>query len=115
MVLGGQIQAGVEAAVVVFNLVGAAVVAWGVVEALSGFILAKARRAPDGGVGEGLRQRLGSHLLLGLEVFIAGDIIGTVVSPSWEKVGILAVIVAIRTVLSFFLQREMRPGRSPAP
>jgi uncharacterized membrane protein len=51
---------------------------------------------------------LGSHLLLGLEIFIAADIINSVASPTWEKVGLLGAIVGIRTVLSYFLALEMR-------
>jgi radical SAM superfamily enzyme YgiQ (UPF0313 family) len=36
---------------------------------------------------------------------------GAVVSPSWNKVGILAAIVAIRTVLSYFLRMEVKQTR----
>ena len=55
-----------------------------------------------------MRQKLGSHLVLGLEIFIAADIISSVASPSWNKVGILGAIVGIRTVLSFFLTKELQ-------
>jgi uncharacterized membrane protein len=51
---------------------------------------------------------LGSHLLLGLEVIIALDIINSVASPTWEKVGLLGALVGIRTILSYFLTLEMR-------
>ena len=61
---------------------------------------------------ESIRQRLGAHLLLGLEIFIAADIISSAVSPSWEKVGILAATVGVRTVLSYFLRMELRHGMS---
>ena len=40
----------------------------------------------------------------GLEIFIAADVISSVVSPTWNKVGLLAAIVGIRTVLSYFLR-----------
>ena len=58
-----------------------------------------------------IRERLGAHLLLGLDFFIAADIIKSVVAPTWENVGILAAIVAIRIVLSYFLTREMEQSR----
>ena len=48
--------------------------------------------------------------LLGLEIFIAADIISSTVSPSWEKVGILVSIVGVRTVLSCFLRMEVKQG-----
>jgi uncharacterized membrane protein len=92
------------------SVLGALVVIWGVLEAMIRFLRAKVgTRVPDRiHEYEAIRQQLGAHLLLGLEIFIAADIISSVVSPSWDKVGILAAIVAIRTVLSFFLRREVR-------
>jgi len=95
---------------VCISVLGALVVIWGVLEAMIRFLRAKFwTRVPDQiRESEAVRQQLGAHLLLGLEIFIAADIISSVVSPSWDKVGILAAIVAIRTVLSFFLRREVR-------
>ncbi len=55
-----------------------------------------------------LRRDLGRVILLGLEVLIIADIIGTiVVAPTLESVGILGIIVAIRVVLSFSLEVEI--------
>lgn len=60
----------------------------------------------------GFRRRLGRAILLGLEFLVAGDIIRTVaVSPTYGNVGVLAVIVAVRTFLSFSLGRV--EGRWP--
>lgn len=91
---------------------GALVVVWGVIEAIVAFISMKfALRKKDAVLeSESIRQRLGAHLLLGLEIFIAADIISSAVSPSWEKVGILASIVGVRTVLSYFLRVELKQG-----
>ena len=92
------------------SILGAVVVVWGVLEAIAGFVRLKLSVAKDRQIteSEGIRQRLGAHLLLGLEIFIAADIISSVVSPSWQKVGILAAIVAVRTVLSYFLRMEVK-------
>lgn len=54
-----------------------------------------------------LRHRFGSYLLLGLEFLIAADIILTITHPSLEEITILASIVGIRTVISYFLDKEM--------
>jgi uncharacterized membrane protein len=96
------------------SALGGIVVIWGVAEAMFHFFRAKvASRGIDPiRANEAIRQQLGAHLLLGLEIFIAADIVSSVVSPSWSKVGILAAIVAIRTVLSFFLRREVSQTRS---
>jgi len=54
-----------------------------------------------------LRHQFGSYLLLGLEFLIAADVILTITYPSLEEIAILASIVVIRTVISYFLDREM--------
>lgn len=54
------------------------------------------------------RQQVGKAILLGLEFLVAADIIRTVaVAPSFEGVGVLAVVVAVRTFLSFTLDIEL--------
>ncbi|MSR99801.1 DUF1622 domain-containing protein [Arthrobacter sp. BL-252-APC-1A] len=65
------------------------------------------------GVYELYRQQLGRAILLGLELLVAADIIRTVaVTPTFESLGVLAVIVLIRTFLSYSLQLEVT-GRLP--
>ena len=55
-----------------------------------------------------LRANIGRVILLGLEVLIIADIIQTiVVDQSLESVGVLALIVGIRIVLSFSLEVEI--------
>jgi uncharacterized membrane protein len=59
------------------------------------------------------RANLGRAILLGLEMLVAADIIGTVaVEPTLESVAVLAGIVLIRTFLSFSLEVEIE-GRWP--
>ena len=59
------------------------------------------------------RQSLGRAILLGLEFLVAGDIIRTVaISPTFGSVGVLAIIVLIRTFLSATLTVEIE-GRWP--
>lgn len=59
------------------------------------------------------RQEVGKAVLLGLEFLVAADIIRTVaVEPTFQSVGVLAIIVAVRTFLSFTLDVELE-GRWP--
>jgi uncharacterized membrane protein len=59
------------------------------------------------------RQGLGRTLLLGLEFLVAADIIRTVaITPTFSSVAILAIIVLIRTFLSWTLELELE-GRWP--
>lgn len=62
---------------------------------------------------EKFRSSLGRSILLGLEFLVAGDIIGTVaVEPTFKSLGVLGLIVLIRTFLSFSLEVEIK-GRWP--
>lgn len=62
---------------------------------------------------EMFRTQLAKSILIGVEFLIAADIIGTViVEPSMDSLGVLAVIVLIRTFLSFSLEVEIE-GRWP--
>ena len=55
-----------------------------------------------------LRSFLGHSILLGLEVLVAADLIRTVaIDPSLKNVGVLGLIVVIRTFLSFSLDIEI--------
>jgi uncharacterized membrane protein len=57
---------------------------------------------------DGYRANLGRGILLGLELLVGADIIATVTAPlTWESVGLLGVIVLIRTFLSFSLETEI--------
>jgi uncharacterized membrane protein len=59
------------------------------------------------------RQDIGRAILLGLEFLVAADIIRTVaVSPTFTSAGVLAIIVVVRTFLSFTLELELS-GRWP--
>jgi uncharacterized membrane protein len=54
------------------------------------------------------RQKLGRGILVGLEFLVAADIIHTVaVDLSFQTVGVLTLIVLIRTFLSFTLEVEL--------
>jgi len=55
-----------------------------------------------------VRMDFTPKILIGLEFFIAGDLIKSILEPNLNQVIILAVIVAIRTVVGFSLGREIR-------
>ena len=54
-----------------------------------------------------VRQEFGAYILLGLEFFIAADIIMTIMKPTLLDVAILGAIVIIRTLISYFLNKEL--------
>ncbi len=51
-------------------------------------------------------------LVAGLTFQMAADIVNTSFDPTWDELGRLAAIAAIRTFLSFFLDREVEDTRS---
>lgn len=56
---------------------------------------------------DSIRGNLGRTLILGLEFIVAADLIGTTTTPDYYAVGMLAIIVAIRTLLSYSISREL--------
>jgi uncharacterized membrane protein len=74
------------------------------------------RLIKEGGLEElvhQFRRDLGMAILLGLEFLIASDIVGTLaVSLSFQDLGLLGLLIVIRTFLSFALQLETN-GRWP--
>ena len=92
------------------GIAGGSVILYGVSVAL--FELARNEIARLRGVNickrrEHIRHHLGSYLLLGLEFLIAADVIHTIVDPDVESLIVLGATVAIRTVISYFLNREL--------
>jgi uncharacterized membrane protein len=91
------------------NIIGALITIWGIIISLFEF-LKKEIFEREGSIqlNEAIRVKLGSYLVLALEFFIAGDIVKTIITPSWESLGILGAIVVIRTILSYFLTKDLK-------
>ena len=96
------------------DAVGVAVIALGALISAAGVI----PRFKTGTAYRAFREQLGRSILLGLEFLVAADIIRTVaVEPSFTSVGVLALVVIIRTFLSFSLEVEISghwPWSAPA-
>ena len=59
---------------------------------------------------ESIRLQLGRVLALGLEFTVASDILRTAVAPTRQDILNLGAIVLLRTLLNYFLEREIRQG-----
>ena len=95
------------------ELTGIGVIAFGAVIASFVALTRLARGTGGGGLYDWYRQRLARTILLGLEYLVAADIINTVaVAPTFNSVGVLGLIILVRTFLSFTLEREIT-GRWP--
>jgi uncharacterized membrane protein len=91
------------------DYIGIVIIFWGVAVGLIGLISMQlpSKKTDFFQATSVLRCRLGAYILLALEFLIASDIAQTVIEPTYERVTLLGAIVAIRTILSFFLSREM--------
>ena len=101
-----QLRWGAQVLALAAETIGVAVVLVGLLRALVRYVrdlLAWGESFPR----EGIRLTLGRSLALALEFLLAADILRTAVEPTWEEIGRLAAIAAIRTALNFFLQREI--------
>lgn len=54
-----------------------------------------------------VRLGLGDSIILGLEFMVGADIVGSVVEPDYYNLGLLGLLVLIRTILSYFLTSEL--------
>ena len=101
----------VELVVPWIEMIGIVVVLWGAIEGLVRLvwrikdILSK---APHLLPISHIRTTIGEKTSLGLDFFLAGDIIQTIMVPSWESLAMLGGIVVIRTVIAFFLNKDLR-------
>ena len=56
--------------------------------------------------------RFAATIALALEFALAADIAETAIAPSWQDIGQLAAIAAIRTLLNVFLARDLAAARA---
>src|SRR5262245_16884381 len=83
------------------------VVAFGAGEAFVRLVGLVVRPSSAHGIRKDIWRRFGTWLLLGLEFELAADIIGSIVSPTWQDIGELGAIAVIRTFLNYFLEKDL--------
>jgi len=85
------------------SLFAVAVIVIGFVRSLGGYVLGFPDLGPEQAFLK-LKVELGEALTLGLEILVLADIIETItVEPSFGSLAVLALLVVIRTVLSWTL------------
>ena len=56
---------------------------------------------------EEIRLQFGRSVAVALELLLGADVLATAVAPTWNDIGQLAAIATIRTVLNYFLEKEL--------
>ncbi|XSG83414.1 MAG: DUF1622 domain-containing protein [Methyloligella sp. ZOD6] len=83
------------------------VVTYGAAEAIVLLVNAIARREPTAYQGRVIWLKFATWILLALEFALAADIVRTAIAPTWNDIGKLAAIAIIRTVLNYFLAKDI--------
>ena len=96
----GYLALGIEGAAVLLIVFGAA-------EALLHIFRPQFKRESSLGVRLQAWRRFAVWLILGLEFELGADVIRTAISPTWTDIGQLGAIAAIRTVLNYFLEKDL--------
>lgn len=92
------------------EVAGAAVIFLGAAIAAVRFVLVSLRTR-SAGAFVAVRLDLGRFLALGLEFQLASDVLRTAIAPTFQEIGQLAAVAAIRTALNYFLGKEIKEQR----
>lgn len=99
-----------EVFVLCLNILSIIILIWGVALAAVDFFksgLQKNNRLLITTNNNLIKNFLGSYILLSLEILIAADIIESIIKPTFQDLFKLASLVVIRTVISYFLHKEI--------
>jgi uncharacterized membrane protein len=107
----------IELGAVIVVIIGGSQALWGVLGAVFTGQATELR-------GRQIWLKFATWILLALEFALAADILRTAVAPTWEDIWKLAVIATIRTMLNYFLAKDiavfesqdgsLRPSPKPA-
>jgi uncharacterized membrane protein len=95
---------------IAISSIGVVIIVWGVIITFYRILKLEFSRLKNKSLyreRESVRHKFAAYLLLALEFLIAADIIATALHPTFEEIAILASIVVIRTVISYFLEKEI--------
>lgn len=98
--IAGFVALAIEAAAVL-------VVSYGALQAMTGVVTSAFSRNADEMRGREIWLRFATWILLALEFALAADLVRTAVAPTWDDISKLAVIATIRTMLNYFLAKDI--------
>jgi uncharacterized membrane protein len=98
----------IELVQLAFEVAGILVLVLGALYASIAYGAAIVHRQTGPKAYQAVRQTLGRAILLGLEFLVAADIIRSVaLDPSFASIGVLGLLVLVRTFLSWSLELEI--------
>ena len=97
----------------IIDLVAILFILWGFIKAMFDYAALRIKNKKLNSTDiRSIRCYMGTYLLLGLEIMIVADIIKTVLNQTREELIFLGGIVVIRTILSYFLNKEIEEMES---
>jgi len=106
-----ELHAAIEWLATVVDVVAVLVLLWGFVMAVGGMIRGSIGARDEAGRMRNLqmvRGALGVKIVFALELLIISDLVETVVSRSLEDLYLVAGLVVVRTMISYFLNKEIQ-------
>lgn len=106
-----EIKKILEILILILQGLSITIIVWGVFLCLINFIKVEISTNNRSDIVQKItstKNYLGSYILLGLEILISADIIDSILNPTLHDILRLAAIVIIRTVISYFLNKEMK-------
>lgn len=100
-----------EFLVLVLNLLSIFILLWGIAIVVYDFITSECKtkdRILLAQQNTFIKGYFGSYVLLSLEILIAADIMESILNPTFSDIARLAAIVIIRTLISYFLNQEIK-------
>ncbi|MDN3505741.1 MAG: DUF1622 domain-containing protein [Simkaniaceae bacterium] len=88
-------------------LIGVIIILWGAIVGIFQFLFQRKNHSKHFDSIDVIRLKFGRTIILGLEFIVAADVIATTTAPDYYSVGILASLVGIRTLLTYFMNKEM--------
>ncbi len=97
----------------IIDLIAILFILWGFIKAMFDYAAMRIKNKTLSSTDiRSIRCYLGTYLLLGLEIMIVADIIKTVLNQTTQELIFLGGIVVIRTLLSYFLNKEIEDMES---
>ena len=90
----------------IFAYIGAAIIIYGGAIATIKTLIAEFKRSAHSDYHD-IRRDFTHKIIFGLDFLIAGDILKSIVTPTQEDIIFLGAIVGIRSILGYFLGKEL--------
>ncbi|MBE0521543.1 MAG: DUF1622 domain-containing protein [Candidatus Methanoperedenaceae archaeon] len=96
----------IEISSLVFGYFGAAIILYGGIVAAARTVIIEIRKGSESDYHD-IRRVFTHRIIFGLDFLIAGDILKSIIAPTKDDIILLGAIVGIRTVLGYFLGKEI--------